>query len=193
MRLKSLARSGLTPRSGRSASTPSLIIGLVTGYGLRGPDKASRGLRRRPHSRQRSGVLHQMRAWIRASPGRFRWAFGDHVVGLATVAGVLGATDRAAHGTGRGSDRRDEPVANRNIHSRLGIGDSNCCSAVFPEGVDRSHSKTPLVNCYRSKDDHWFWLLGVEADRHFPSLIWAIDRDDLPNDPPLCNRTRSTP
>jgi crotonobetainyl-CoA:carnitine CoA-transferase CaiB-like acyl-CoA transferase len=56
-----------------------------------------------------------------------------------------------------------------------------------PGGVDRTQSKTPLFNCYRSQDGHWFWLLGVESDRHFPRLLAAIAREELAEDPRFSN------
>ncbi len=46
----------------------------------------------------------------------------------------------------------------------------------------RERSATPLLNCYSAADEHAFWLLGLEADRHWPGLVAAIDRDDLAAD-----------
>jgi crotonobetainyl-CoA:carnitine CoA-transferase CaiB-like acyl-CoA transferase len=37
----------------------------------------------------------------------------------------------------------------------------------------------PMVNCYRAGDGRWFWLIGVESDRHFPKLCAALGREDL--------------
>jgi hypothetical protein len=48
--------------------------------------------------------------------------------------------------------------------------------------VPRTEELNPMVNCYRARDDHWFWLLGVEADRHFPKLCAALGRLDLLDD-----------
>lgn len=48
---------------------------------------------------------------------------------------------------------------------------------------DRTVSSTPLVNCYRTSDGRWFWLLGLEADRHLPGVLRAIEREDLADDP----------
>ena len=39
-----------------------------------------------------------------------------------------------------------------------------------------------MCNCYRAGDGHWFWLLGVEADRMWPKLCAALDRPDLADD-----------
>jgi crotonobetainyl-CoA:carnitine CoA-transferase CaiB-like acyl-CoA transferase len=178
MRVKSLARSGLTPDT-VAERHPALVIGLITGYGLRGPDKARAGYDVGAFA-ARSGILHQMRAGS-APPGPLPLGFGDHVVGLATAAGVLGALIERAR-TGRGQIVETNLLRTGTFTLGWELGTQLLLGRV-PGGVDRSRSKTPLVNCYRSQDDHWFWLLGVEADRHFPSLMWAIDRDDLPNDP----------
>ena len=40
----------------------------------------------------------------------------------------------------------------------------------------------PLVNSYEAGDGRWFWLIGLEADRHFPGLLAAIERPDLADD-----------
>ena len=37
----------------------------------------------------------------------------------------------------------------------------------------------PLINCYRSGDGKWFWLLGLQADRHWPDLVRAVERPEL--------------
>ena len=41
---------------------------------------------------------------------------------------------------------------------------------------------TPLVNCYRAADDRWFWLIGLEADRHLPGVLAAVGRPELAED-----------
>ena len=40
-----------------------------------------------------------------------------------------------------------------------------------------------MVNSYCAGDGGWFYLIGLEAARHFPSLCRAIDRPDLAEDP----------
>jgi crotonobetainyl-CoA:carnitine CoA-transferase CaiB-like acyl-CoA transferase len=45
---------------------------------------------------------------------------------------------------------------------------------------DASTSRpTPLFNSYRAGDGRWFFLVGVEAQRHLPTLLGAIGRPDL--------------
>jgi crotonobetainyl-CoA:carnitine CoA-transferase CaiB-like acyl-CoA transferase len=43
----------------------------------------------------------------------------------------------------------------------------------------RERSRAPLVNCYLAGDDRGFWLICLEADRHWPKLLAAIERPDL--------------
>jgi crotonobetainyl-CoA:carnitine CoA-transferase CaiB-like acyl-CoA transferase len=38
------------------------------------------------------------------------------------------------------------------------------------------------VNCYRAGDGRGFWLLLLEADRHWPKLLAALDDPDLSAD-----------
>ena len=40
----------------------------------------------------------------------------------------------------------------------------------------------PLVSCYRAADGRWFWLLGLQGDRHWPDLVRAVDREELRTD-----------
>ena len=39
-----------------------------------------------------------------------------------------------------------------------------------------------MINVYRTSDEKWFWLLGVEADRLWPKLLAAIDRKEWGDD-----------
>jgi crotonobetainyl-CoA:carnitine CoA-transferase CaiB-like acyl-CoA transferase len=41
----------------------------------------------------------------------------------------------------------------------------------------------PAINCYQDRDDRWFWLVGLEGDRHWPDLCRAIERPDWIDDP----------
>ncbi|MBV8346309.1 MAG: CoA transferase, partial [Mycolicibacterium sp.] len=41
----------------------------------------------------------------------------------------------------------------------------------------------PLINGYAASDGQWFWLLGLQGDRHWPDVVRAVDRPDLLEDP----------
>jgi crotonobetainyl-CoA:carnitine CoA-transferase CaiB-like acyl-CoA transferase len=48
-------------------------------------------------------------------------------------------------------------------------------------------SPNPIVNSYRAADGKWLWLIGLEADRHWPDVCRAIGRPDLIDDPRSAN------
>lgn len=177
MRVNSLAKQGLSPEA-VAARHPSLVISIITGYGLVGPDRARAGYDVGAFA-ARSGILHQMRAGD-VPPNPLPLGFGDHVVGLATVAGILGAVVERAR-TGRGQIVETNLLRTGTFALGWELGTQLLLGRV-PGGIARTRSKTPLVNCYRSGDDHWFWLLGVEADRHFPPLVRALGREDFTED-----------
>jgi len=64
------------------------------------------------------------------------------------------------------------------------------------ETTDRFHPRNPLLNCYRDRDGRWFWLIGLQSDRHWPDLCRAIGREDLRSDPRFATaraRAENTP
>jgi crotonobetainyl-CoA:carnitine CoA-transferase CaiB-like acyl-CoA transferase len=44
---------------------------------------------------------------------------------------------------------------------------------------DRQHAVNPIIDCYQAGDGRWFWLLLLQADRHWGDLCRAIGREDL--------------
>jgi len=40
--------------------------------------------------------------------------------------------------------------------------------------VDRHHSPNPIINSFKDKEGRWFWLLLLQADRHWPDLLRAL-------------------
>jgi crotonobetainyl-CoA:carnitine CoA-transferase CaiB-like acyl-CoA transferase len=47
---------------------------------------------------------------------------------------------------------------------------------------DRFHAPNPIINCFRTKDGRWIWLLLLQGDRHWPDLLRAVGREDLLDD-----------
>jgi crotonobetainyl-CoA:carnitine CoA-transferase CaiB-like acyl-CoA transferase len=176
-RIKSLGRMELAPDQ-VMARHPHLVYGLITGYGSVGPERDRAGYDVGAFG-GRTGVLHQMRAGS-APPVAMPLGFGDHVVGLSAVAAVLGALiERGRTGTGQVVETSLLRTGTYALGWELGV---QLLLGRVPGSVDRTASKTPLFNCYRSGDDQWFWLMGVEADRHFVSVLEATDRKELASD-----------
>jgi crotonobetainyl-CoA:carnitine CoA-transferase CaiB-like acyl-CoA transferase len=100
-----------------------------------------------------------------------RGGMGDHVTGLAAAGGICAALVERAR-TGRGQ------VVETSL-LRTGIYAIGWDTAIHqhfgklapPER--RAATINPMMNPYRAGDGRWFWLLGLEADRHWPATARA--------------------
>ncbi len=176
-RVKALERLGLDPAAVR-ARHPRIVYGIVTGYGLSGPDADRPGY---------DVGAFWARSALGASfvpPGQLPPAlasgFGDHVTGMTLAGGIAGALfDRDR--TGRG-----HLVATSLLRAGIYGGAWNVSTLMrfgrLSRPRSREMSQTPLVNSYQAGDGHGFWLLGLEAERHWPGLLAAIEREDLAAD-----------
>jgi crotonobetainyl-CoA:carnitine CoA-transferase CaiB-like acyl-CoA transferase len=54
--------------------------------------------------------------------------------------------------------------------------------------TDRTTTRNPLWNHYTASDGKSFWLIGVEADRHWPSLLRILDRPEWGEDERFATR-----
>jgi crotonobetainyl-CoA:carnitine CoA-transferase CaiB-like acyl-CoA transferase len=139
-----------------SRRNPRLVYGSVTGYGLDGPD------RDRPAYDvgafwSRAGIAAALTA-PGGDPPMQRGAMGDHATGM-TAAGGIAAALFAREKSGRG-----QLVST----SLLRVG-------VFTLGWD--------INSLLMLDGKWFWLLGLEGDRHWPDLVRSVGKPEWLADP----------
>jgi crotonobetainyl-CoA:carnitine CoA-transferase CaiB-like acyl-CoA transferase len=161
------------------ARFPRLVYGSLTGYGLDGPDRDRAGYDVGAFW-ARSGVAHTF-----APPGELapalRAGMGDHITGMTMAAGVLAKLLEREH-TGRGGLvatsllRAGMYAIGWDFGNHLRFGRRERTRA-------RHESRTPLTNSYRAADGRGFWLICLEADRHWPNVIAALDRHDLAVDP----------
>jgi crotonobetainyl-CoA:carnitine CoA-transferase CaiB-like acyl-CoA transferase len=106
---------------------------------------------------------------------------GDHSTAIAAAAAVCAALV-ARQRTGEGQFvsasllRTGIYVMGWDVNTRLRFGR-------VESPYDRHRIPNPLVNCYRAADGRWFWLLGLQADRHWPDLVRALERPALLGDP----------
>jgi crotonobetainyl-CoA:carnitine CoA-transferase CaiB-like acyl-CoA transferase len=168
---------GLEPAStvGRH---PHLVYCSVSGYGLRGDD------RNRPAYDigafwARSGLSVQL-ANSDGVPLNARGGIGDHISGLAALAGLLAAVLEQRH-TGRGRVvevsllRTGTYVLGWDLSLQETLGKVAKAEA-------RESNQTPLMNSYRTSDGRWFFLTGLEANRHIDKVYRALGREDLHDD-----------
>jgi crotonobetainyl-CoA:carnitine CoA-transferase CaiB-like acyl-CoA transferase len=177
MRVAALARLGLDPTAVRRRH-PSLVYGIITGYGLDGPDSHRPGY---------DVGAFWARSTLAASvvppgglPPAIRSGLGDHVTGMTLAGGICGALfDRQRSGQGH--------LVSTSL-LRTGLYCAGWDLAILmrfgrlQSTRPRHQAPTPMVNCYAAADERGFWLLGLEGDRHWPGLVAALERPDLAAD-----------
>ncbi len=174
MRPAALGRLGLGHEDVR-ARHPRLVYASVTGYGLEGEDAGRAGYDVGAFW-ARTGAADLFRV-PEEPPLALRGGFGDHVTAIATVAGVLGALiERGRTGRGRLVETSLLGAGMYCLGWDLGI---QLVYDKLRSTLPRTGSDNPMVNCYQAADGAWFWLIGLEGDRHFPRLCAAVERSDL--------------
>jgi crotonobetainyl-CoA:carnitine CoA-transferase CaiB-like acyl-CoA transferase len=158
---------------------PRLVYCSVSGYGLRGDD------RNRPAYDigafwARSGLSVQLSS-AEGIPLNERGGIGDHISGLAALAGVLAAVlEQRQTGRGRVVEvsllRTGSYVLGWDLSLQANLG------KVAPAEA-RHSNQTPLMNSYRTKGGRWLFFTGLEADRHIEGICRALGREDLLDDP----------
>jgi len=157
---------------------PRLVYAQVTGYG---PDTESRDTAAYDIGAfwSQAGVAMSLTAPGGAIPQQ-RGGMGDHMTGQMT-AGAICAALYCREKTGQGQ-RVSVPLVRVGVYMvgwdlmlalRLGV-------PVLP--YDRYHAVNPIIDCYESGDGRWFWLLLLQADRHWGDLCRAVGREDLMED-----------
>ncbi|HXW39237.1 MAG TPA: CoA transferase, partial [Acidimicrobiales bacterium] len=184
LRPDALDRLDLAP-SATVARHPHLVYCSVSGYGLRGAD------RDRPTYDigafwARSGLAVQM-ADADGSPLNARGGVGDHITGLAALAGVLaGVLDQRATGRGRVVEvsllRTGAYILGWDLGLQMALGR-------VAGSEPRHKNQAPLMNPYRTADGRWFFFTGLEAERHLPSVLRALGRPELVADPRFTSAT----
>jgi len=178
LRPDALEKLGLDPAA-TVERHPRLVYCSISGYGLRGEE------RNRPSYDlgafwARSGLSHQM-ADRDGVPLNARGAVGDHITGLAALAGVLAAVLEQRH-TGRGRVVEvsllgtGAYVLGWDLSLQLALG-----KVAGPEA--REKNRMPLMNSYRTSDGRWFFFIGLEMDRHLPTVCRALGHPELLEDP----------
>jgi crotonobetainyl-CoA:carnitine CoA-transferase CaiB-like acyl-CoA transferase len=177
LRPGALERLGLAPDEVR-ARHPRLVIGTLTGYGWQGPERDRAGYDVSAFW-ARPGIAAMLNPAGEPPPG-IRPGLGDRAAAANLVAGVLAALLRRER-TGEGgvvdvSLLRSGTYANGNDLALQNFFGKR--GRTRP----RTEHESPLYNCYQAADGRWFWLVGLEGNRHWPGLLKALGREDLGTD-----------
>jgi len=177
LRMPALRKNGLGYDDAR-AINPRLIYCHVNGYGLSGDD-CDRPAYDIGAFWSRAGIAASL-VPTGCEPPQQRGGMGDHTTALS-AAGAVCAALVARQRTGAGQMvstsllRTGMYVLGWDHNIRLRYGR-------VAEPYTRVDVPNPLVNCYKAGDGKWFWLLGLQGDRHWPDLLRAIDRPDWRQD-----------
>lgn len=178
VRLSALERLGFDPAS-LTARNPRLVYAAVTGYGLDGPDK-DRAAYDIGAFWARSGIAHLLTK-PGGEPPFQRGGMGDHGVGMtaaAAISAALYARERSGQGQLVSTSllRHGLYTIGFDLNTALRIG--------VPIGTPTHATMTnPVINCYQDRDGRWFWLIGLEGDRHWPDLARAAGHPEWIEDP----------
>jgi crotonobetainyl-CoA:carnitine CoA-transferase CaiB-like acyl-CoA transferase len=161
-----------------------LVYCSVTGYGIEGPDR-DRAAYDLGAFWSRAGVAGML-TLPDGTPPMQRGGMGDHTTAVSASSAICAAL--VARGrTGRGQHvatsllRTGMYVVGWDVATKLRFG------ADGPPPSPREAAPNPISNAYRGSCGQWFWLICLEADRHWPDVCRAIERPDLLEDPRCTN------
>ena len=171
-----------------AARNPRLVYGLITGYGMTGPD-ADRAAYDVAAFWARSGLAHLLTR-PGDSPPFQRGGMGDHTAGMTLAAAVCAAlVARARTGTGQlvstSLYRQGAYTVSFDLNTFLLTG--------HPIAIgQRETMGNPCMNNYTAGDGRRFWIVGLESGRHWPALCRAVGRSEWLTDPRYADaRTRA--
>jgi crotonobetainyl-CoA:carnitine CoA-transferase CaiB-like acyl-CoA transferase len=177
VRLAGLRRAGLDFET-VARRAPNLVYAAITGYGLHGPDR-DRAAYDIGAFWARSGIAGLLTA-PGGTPPYQRGGMGDHSAGMSLAAGVCAALV-ARERTGRGQ-LVSTSLLRQGIYT-IGFDVNTALRFGVPIGVaTRETMGNPVINNYRDRDGRWFWLIGLEGERHWPDLCRAIGRPEWIDD-----------
>jgi crotonobetainyl-CoA:carnitine CoA-transferase CaiB-like acyl-CoA transferase len=160
---------GLDPDT-LTARHPSLVYGLLTGYGLAGPD-ADRPAYDIAAYWARAGIAASLQPPGGALPFQ-RGGMGDHTVGM-TAAAMISAALVSRERTGKGQLVSTSLL--RQGAYTVGFDVNIALMWGLPVSVGtRQAMGNPTVNNYQAGDGRWFWIVGLEGERHWPPLARAV-------------------
>ena len=177
MRPQSLEQFDLAPEQVHERY-PELVVTSVTGYGLDGEEAWRPGYDIGAFW-ARAGIARDL-VPRNDAPVPVRGGLGDHFTGMTAAAGTMAALlERATSGKGRIVESSLLRTGVWAIGHQLVVQEQ---FGRLQSARPREISPTPMVNCYEAGDGKWFWLIALEADRHYPALLAATERPDLAED-----------
>lgn len=172
-----LARAGLDFAS-LAERNPRLVYGLITGYGLDGPD-ADRAAYDVAAFWARAGIADLLTRPGDVPPFQ-RGGMGDHSAGMTLAAAVCAALV-ARQSTGAGQ------LVTTSLYRQGAYTVSFDLNTLVLTGQhvaigQREAMGNPCMNNYATADGRRFWIVGLQGDRHWPALCRAVGRTEWLDD-----------
>ena len=151
---------------------PRLIYCNVTGYGPATPE-ANRAAYDVGAFWSRAGVVSALTP-PGSEPPQQRGGMGDHMTG-ANAAGAISAALYNREKTGRG---QRVAVSLTRIGVYMMGWDTNTqlrTRMPFTPPTTRRQAPNPIINSFQDSNGRWMWLLMLQADRHWPDFLRALE------------------
>jgi len=161
-----------------SAEFPELIYAHISGFGREGPD-ADRAAFDIAAFWSRSGIADLLTAPDQTPPFQ-RGGMGDHNTGLAAAGAVSAALfERTKSGQGQlvstSLFREGMYTIGFDLNTKLMWG-------VDIGNNDRRIAASPTANNYQLSDGKRIWVVGIDAERHWPSICRVAGTPELLDD-----------
>lgn len=178
VRPAALARLGLDAQT-LIERNPRLVYAAITGYGLEGPD-AGRAAYDIAAFWARSGIAASL-TLPGTTPPFQRGGMGDHGAGLA-AAGAISAALYSREKTGLGQ-HVSTSLLRQGIYT-MSFDLAICLRyGLSVQAGNRETMANPAINSYRDSEGRWFWIVGLEGERHWPPLARAVGHPEWIDDP----------
>lgn len=172
-----LKRAGLDYEALKKRN-PKLVYCALTGYGLEGPDADRPGFDVASFW-SRSGMA-RLTPPKGADPFPIRTAQGDHTTSLATAAAINAALIEALK-TGNGR-LVDVSLLRTALYT---MGSDFAIQLFFGRVAStrpREQAQQPMMNFYKSKDDHWLCVVSRQGNVDWPRICRAFGCEELIDD-----------
>ena len=178
IRAAALGRIGFGPDDLR-ARNPRLVYGIISGYGLEGPD-ADRPAYDVAAYWARSGLASLLAPPDGALPFQ-RGGMGDHSAGM-TAAAAISAALFARERTGEGQ-LVSTSLLRQGAYT---IGFDLNVALMWGVNIGKSERAAmgnPCINNYVAGDGRRFWVVGLEGERHWPPFARVVGHPEWLEDP----------
>ncbi|MBT6275917.1 MAG: CoA transferase [Chromatiales bacterium] len=162
-----------------------LIYGSVSAYGESGDEADNPGFDSTALW-ARTSLMDMTKPAPDSAPARSLPGMGDHPTAMSLFGGIMAALYRREK-TGTGTYVSTSLMANGLWWNAIQV-QAMLCGAEFDKRPPREAATTALHNLYQTRDGRWFHLVCIPEDKRWASLLDAVGRRTLADDPRFVTR-----